>query len=131
MCKGEIPRPDRAVKEFFGFDGWSVLHYGQGNLYGRIRSSGTINGWFGLKPSGNTQIFFENLGIALTWEVYEYGYDGKWDWKYYNNFYGGRALFLNSVDVGLSCIGCLVSMRYGRFIPKLRHKSISVTYHFR
>ena len=125
----EIPRPDREIKEFFGFDGWSVMHYFQGNIYARVRSSETINGWVGLKPPPNHQIFIENLAIALTWEVYEFGYDGKWDWKYYNDFYDGRALFLNGVDVGLSTLGCLVSMRYGRIVPKIKRNSVSISYH--
>ena len=116
FCFAETPQ--QWLKDELNLDGYSVMHYIQGNIYGRIRSSTTINGWFGLEPPSNKQIFIENLVIALAWEAYEFKVDGNWDLGEYNDYYGGGAIYKNAIDVLLSALGCTVAMRYGRLVPR-------------
>ena len=96
-----------------GVDAYTGVHFATWNIGARIRSSETINGWFGLKTPSNWQIVGEVIATGVLWEVYQYHSAGGWDgWC---DIYGGaRPARLNTIwDLGADILGGILPLRDG------------------
>jgi len=98
-----------ALVEYGVLDTWSLFHFGQGVTYGFIRNNTTINEllwwYFGWEFPSPKRIIMEDFILATAWEVFEFGYEGDWSWKKYQEMYNGHALINNGADVAFSVLG--------------------------
>ena len=90
-------------------DTWSLCHFGQGVTDGFIRNKTTIHElllwYFGWEFPSPKRIILEDFILATAWEVFEFGYEGDWSWKKYQEMYNGHALINNGADVAFSVLG--------------------------